>query len=156
MPTEHDRKIARLNGALATPDPGWIYAAQEDGTPLVKIGYTRFAPIKRLVGLRSQFGVSLTMISAMQVSAYICKVERMLHSLLAAEHIEREWFYLHMTHQRLVSLTQEAIDTLICYQQKALRYCEGQEAHAAAKKGIAPYRHRIPRTIILDILRFTA
>jgi hypothetical protein len=91
---------------------GWIYAAQEDQTPLVKIGCTTEAPLRRLDGLRLQFRVPLTLIAAVLVRPWPFRIERYVHQLLKAEHIEGEWFYGYMTQQRLEDLAAQAIARL--------------------------------------------
>lgn len=90
--------------------PGWIYAVQEDGTPLVKIGYTREYFInKRMANLWGQFRVPVTLIAAVYVEAEVFHVERQLHRMLAASRIEREWFYLYMNQTTLESLVNKAM-----------------------------------------------
>ena len=91
---------------------GWIYAAQEDGTPLVKIGCTTLTPFRRLYSLRVQFRVPLTLIAAVRVQFFPHDIERYVHQLLKAEHIEGEWFYGYMTQQRLEHLAAQAVARL--------------------------------------------
>ena len=91
---------------------GWIYAAQEDQTPLVKIGCTRVAPLRRLDGLRLQFRVPMTLIAAVLVQPWPFTIESYVHQLLKAEHIESEWFYGYMTQQRLEHLATQAVACL--------------------------------------------
>jgi T5orf172 domain len=90
---------------------GWIYAAREGKTPLVKIGVTACVEA-RMKTLRSQFGCPFTLLGAVQVTyRYPWTVEFKVHRLLRAQHIEREWFYLHMDQQWLESLVRQAKGT---------------------------------------------
>jgi hypothetical protein len=93
-------------------DGGWIYAAQEEGTPLVKIGCTCYSPLERLYALHLEFRVPLTLLAAVVVHTTPYTIESCVHRLLAAEHITQEWFYGYMTQQRLERLTAQAIQML--------------------------------------------
>lgn len=76
---------------------GWVYAASEVGTPLIKIGYSEVRDIEnRMQGLRSQFKATFVLVGAVWISYAVRRVEMALHKKLAAQHIEREWFYLPM------------------------------------------------------------
>jgi hypothetical protein len=84
---------------------GWVYAAQEDGTPLVKIGFTEYPhPLTRVLALRWVFHCSFTLIAAVAVSRGVRCFEKAIHAQLAAEHVEGEFFYLYMTQTLLESL----------------------------------------------------
>jgi len=86
---------------------GWVYAAQEDGTPLVKIGFTRLSRAEtRVHTLRFQYHVPFTLIAAMWLTAGARRVERAIHELLAAQRIEGEFFYLHMSQAYLQTLIE--------------------------------------------------
>jgi Meiotically up-regulated gene 113 len=74
---------------------GYIYAVQEVGTPLVKIGATRQPMAMRLGELRAQYHVPLALIAAVPVTAYTFIVERRVHEQLATSRIQGEWFYLY-------------------------------------------------------------
>jgi T5orf172 domain len=63
---------------------GWIYAAREGKTPLVKIGVTACVEA-RMKTLRSQFGCPFTLLGAVQVTyRYPWTVEFKVHRLLRA------------------------------------------------------------------------
>jgi hypothetical protein len=99
---------------------GWIYAAQEDGTPLVKIGYSRDVQW-RMVTLKAQLRARHSLIAAVYVERLALQAERRIHRILSAQHIEREWFYLHMRQERLEALVQQAIQELLAEEsQRAL------------------------------------
>jgi hypothetical protein len=75
---------------------GWLYAIREERTPLVKIGGTRTGTRTRLAQLTSQLGVDLVLVGVVHVSGLVWEAERAVHRFLAAQRIEREWFYLPM------------------------------------------------------------
>jgi Meiotically up-regulated gene 113 len=87
---------------------GWIYAAREDGTPLVKIGYTLNLVPYRLQTLHRQYKTPFTLLAASYVPRYTCRVEHRIHSMLAPQRITGEWFYLHMSQQMLDTLVAQA------------------------------------------------
>ena len=100
---------------------GWIYAAQEDGTPLVKIGYSREVQA-RLAILKTELRARHTLIGAVYVKRVALQVERRIHQDLIAQHIEREWFYLHMSQERLERLAWHALRAVLEEEsQRALR-----------------------------------
>ena len=76
---------------------GWIYAVQEDGDPLVKIGFTYATPHKRLGGLRREY----------RLNDLPYFIEQWVHHLLLPQWIQGEWFYLHMNQAILETLVQE-------------------------------------------------
>jgi hypothetical protein len=91
VPTTHEHR--REMGDKS----GWIYAAQEDGTPMVKIGCTEKRGIgSRMSSLASSIGHSLTIVGAVYVGGHVFQVEHLVHIALHAQRIEGEWFYLHM------------------------------------------------------------
>jgi hypothetical protein len=90
---------------------GWIYAAQEDGTPLVKIGCSTNLK-KRLAELRCQFRTPMTLIAAAQVECCALGIERLVHTSLAAARIEREWFYLSVNQALLERLVAYGVDVI--------------------------------------------
>jgi hypothetical protein len=89
-------------------NPGWIYAAREEGSPLIKIGYTQNHVRYRIQGLRREFKAAVILIAATHVRDYVYQVERRVHTLLAAQRITGEWFYLHMSQQALDALVAQA------------------------------------------------
>jgi hypothetical protein len=90
---------------LCSRDAGWIYAVQEVGTPLVKIGFTRaHNPAKRLRELWHQFGVPLAYIGLVHIPQYAHAMEQLAHGALASSRIAGEWFYLYMNQARLEAL----------------------------------------------------
>ena len=100
---------------------GWIYAAQEEGTPLVKIGYSREVQA-RIAVLETELRARHTLIAAVYVTRLALQVERRIHEDLAAQHIEREWFYLHMGQERLERLAWHALRAVLEEEsQRALR-----------------------------------
>jgi T5orf172 domain len=92
---------------------GWIYAAREEGAPLLKIGCTSgvaFAHIqRRLWGLKHQFHADFSLCAAAYVPIYLRMVEHAIHQMLHAEHIEKEWFYLHLSNDSLRALVDRAL-----------------------------------------------
>lgn len=93
---------------------GWIYAAQEDGDPLVKIGYTCTTLCYRLGLLRRQYRPSdLTMVAAVRVEAYTRSLEQSIHRALQPQRIKGEWFYLYMNQDILETLVQEAMTKVL-------------------------------------------
>jgi T5orf172 domain len=91
----------------STADGGWIYAAREDDTPLVKIGYTRRTPRERLYRLRREVRPStITLVAAVQVESGALFVEQGIHTILRPQHIQGEWFYISMTQPLLESLAK--------------------------------------------------
>ena len=108
-------------GHYREPDPtdtqtrlgGWLYAAYEDMAPLVKIGCTRKPVRDRLQLLTYEYKTSFTLAGAVYVSTHhIYKVERLVHLILAAQRIQGEWFYLHVTQKILEQVVEQAIDAL--------------------------------------------
>jgi hypothetical protein len=100
---------------------GWIYAAQEDGAPLVKIGYSRDVQ-GRIAALTTELRARHTLIAAVYVQEIAHQVEQRIHRLLAAQHIERAWFYLHMSQDSLERLAWQARNTVLEEEsQRALR-----------------------------------
>jgi hypothetical protein len=100
---------------------GWIYAAQEEGTPLVKIGYSREVQ-ERIAALKTELRARHALIAAVYVKRLALQVERRIHRHLAAQHIAHEWFYLSMNQQRLESLAAHALGELLDEEsQRALR-----------------------------------
>jgi hypothetical protein len=95
------------------PD-GWIYAAREAQTPLVKIGCTRYDVARRLQSLATSEHVALTLLGKVYVQNYrIFAVEWLIHDTLQAQRIHGEWFYLHMTQallEQLVANSMREID----------------------------------------------
>jgi ribosome-binding protein aMBF1 (putative translation factor) len=88
---------------------GWIYAVQEVWTPLVKIGCSTQATLTtRLHDLASAYHVPFRLVGSQHVPRWAYKVERRIHHALTSERIEGEWFYVHMTQQRLEALTKQA------------------------------------------------
>lgn len=75
---------------------GWIYAAIEERTPLVKIGCTQSGTETRLRGLVQQFKADLVLVGAVYIPALLWSAERAVHNLLAPQHVQGEWFYLPM------------------------------------------------------------
>ena len=93
---------------------GWIYAAQEEGAPLVKIGCTTKLPRSRMHHLPSESQAALTLVGSVFVSDHrIYTIERAVHALLAPQHIYREWFYLSMTQERLEQLVAKALTKVL-------------------------------------------
>jgi hypothetical protein len=133
---KHMPDAVRFANAFSGQDGGWIYAVQEDGTPLVKIGYTGNHPEARLPALKYEWKGSLTIIGSVYVPACVTKVERRIHVLLAAEHIEREWFYLHMNQPVLMALAQKAFTFVMEEQRQAQLYLQSiyQQTSGRLKK----------------------
>jgi hypothetical protein len=90
---------------------GWIYAAQEEGAPLVKIGCTA-SPRNRDQSLRWHYRTSMAIVAAVYVQKDLFTIERRVHALLAAERIEREWFYLHMSQRTLERVVTQAVSDI--------------------------------------------
>jgi hypothetical protein len=89
---------------------GWIYAAREAQTPLVKIGCTRYDIARRLALLASSEQVMLTLVGEVHVQNYrIFAIEWLIHDTLQAQRIHGEWFYLHMTQPWLEQLVANAM-----------------------------------------------
>lgn len=89
---------------------GWIYAAQEVGTPLVKVGHTLGRnPVHRLKNLAYEHGSAMEFIAASHVTHWAYKIERVAHYLLQPYCIENEWFYLHVNAQTLRALIEQAV-----------------------------------------------
>jgi hypothetical protein len=109
---------------ISNPACGWIYAAQEVGTPLVKIGFTWWhTPQKRLMELWYQYHVPLSFVALVFVPTAVCMLERHLHRRLASARIEHEWFYLPMNQATLEALVAEltpAITAQVAAQQAYL------------------------------------
>lgn len=95
-------RLAELNRGV-----GWVYAVREDGTPLIKIGYSANLPA-RVRQLRVQFHVPLTLLASVHVTSYVTKVERWIYTHLDTQRIEREWFYISMDQEILVALVHQA------------------------------------------------
>ena len=95
---------------MSSDPAGWVYAVQEEGTPLVKIGATHQPMSLRLVSLRSQYRVPLTLIGAVPISRYPFVVERRIHSILAPQRIQGEWFYVRLTMAGLQELIAQAVE----------------------------------------------
>ena len=91
---------------------GWIYAVREEGTPLIKIGYSS-AVASRVADLRTQLRVPLTLVAAIHVEQDVSRIERTIHSSLASARIQGEWFYLHISQDRLAALVEQARTTLV-------------------------------------------
>lgn len=90
--------------------PGWVYAAREDDTPLVKIGTSQLRYVEdRIKGLQSQFKVPFTLISAAWIAQGARLVERALHGALASSRIWQEFFYVSMTASRFTALVEELL-----------------------------------------------
>jgi hypothetical protein len=56
----HMRPVIGVTHVWETRMPGeggWIYAVQEEGTPLVKVGCTRFSPFERLRKLQAHYKI---------------------------------------------------------------------------------------------------
>ena len=86
--------------------PGWVYVAQEDGRPLVKIGSTRCPrPHQRVHALSGEYHVPMSLRCATWIPLAAPTMERLLHGHFASARIEGEWFYL--------SLMQAELDTLV-------------------------------------------
>jgi Meiotically up-regulated gene 113 len=66
---------------------GWIYAVREEGTPLVKIGYTSVVTM-RLAELKTQYRVPLTLLATVHVERWVSRIERTIHSILASARIQ--------------------------------------------------------------------
>lgn len=99
--------------------PGWVYAARENETPLVKIGHTKNPNVgARLISLRFQFHVPFTLVGAIWIFDGVCYAERALHRKLEAERIEGEFFYLPMN-QSLFAALVEAILPEVCERLQA-------------------------------------
>ncbi len=111
------------------PYAGWIYAAQEEGTPLVKIGYTFYNdPCERLGTLRTSFKVPLSFVGLVYIAAGIEPMEQAIHARLASSRIEGEWFYLSINQAFLESVVRE----LLPFVAKALHLpiaCRGVTPH---------------------------
>jgi hypothetical protein len=101
--TNKEKIMSQLSG-----EGGWIYAAQEAESPLVKIGYSGYYPTRRLKELAYQFRTTFTLIAAVEVPWWTQKIELNVHRLLATERIEGEWFYLHITQASLETLVKHA------------------------------------------------
>jgi T5orf172 domain len=101
LTTYHDRQEMEDSG-------GWIYAIEEDRTPLVKIGYTRFGTDHRLRCLAYAIQAPVTLVGVVAVLRDVGTVERRVHAFLAAELIGHEWFYTDMTQSRLEDLVAAA------------------------------------------------
>jgi hypothetical protein len=110
------RKVSWKRAGSVEPGPpwdmwpcgaGWIYAVQEGVTPLIKIGCTTYPLAHRLRQLEYQFHIQCSVVGAVSVPDKLFTVEKRIHRLLAAEHIEGEWFYLHMDQKLLASLVQQ-------------------------------------------------
>jgi Meiotically up-regulated gene 113 len=100
--------IRRYRGSHG-PD-GWIYAAREAQTPLVKIGCARYDIARRLTLLATTEKVALTLLGKVYVRNYrIFAVEWLIHDTLQAQRIQGEWFYLHMTQAWLEQLVANAM-----------------------------------------------
>lgn len=87
---------------------GWVYAVQEDGTPLVKIGHTGCANLRtRWQLLQYQFRVPMTIVAGVCLPSMHYAMEQAIHTHLAPFCIQSEWFYLHMNQRRLEALVEE-------------------------------------------------
>jgi Meiotically up-regulated gene 113 len=87
---------------------GWVYAMTEDGTPLVKIGHTRFGTRHRLQNLAYAIQASVTLVGAVAVPIEVGRIERQVHRLLRSQEIAREWFYTYMNQAMLEDLVRQA------------------------------------------------
>ena len=86
---------------------GWIYAAREEGTPLVKIGCT--TDLKQRLGhLRWEYHANMALLASVAVPCCALGIERRIHQRLASARIEGEWFYCHMSIARLEELALHA------------------------------------------------
>jgi len=95
---------------LGGNEAGWIYAVQEDETPLVKIGYSKHYDVQcRVKALSRQFKVPLTLVAAVHIRQWVVKVERYIHWTLRASRIEGEWFYLDINQAILDNLAEQAM-----------------------------------------------
>jgi T5orf172 domain len=90
---------------------GVIYAAREDGTPLIKIGYSTDLP-RRLKELPREYHAAVTLLAAVPVVCCGLRVERWIHQALAGARLESEWFYCHMDVPTLTTLVQQAMVAL--------------------------------------------
>jgi hypothetical protein len=116
---------------------GWVYAVQEDRTPLVKIGLSIHHDVQpRVKALPGQFGVSLTLVGTVYIAQWAAKVERYLPWMLRSSRIQGEWFYLYMNQATLDRLTAQAISAVRQHEQ-----CE-QAKHAHALRRIAAKRRQ--------------
>lgn len=109
MSQNRGKKPLFYDSWFVVDEGGWIYAAAEDGDPLVKIGFTRASPRSRLLSLKTYWLMNLTMVGTVYVPQYVYKVEQTLHAMLASQRIEREWFYLSISQSILDALVKEAI-----------------------------------------------
>jgi hypothetical protein len=102
----YGRKIRSFKG-------GWIYAAQEVDTPLVKIGYTwEHTPMRRLMSLWRQYKVPISFVALVYVPRAVFTLEHRVHAFLAPYRIEGEWFYLHMNQAKLEAIIRELTPAL--------------------------------------------
>jgi T5orf172 domain len=90
---------------------GWIYAACEDGTPLVKIGHSHSLQ-RRIRQLHTAFRTTCPLVAAVAVPCCAFPVERLVHTALAAARIERAWFYCRMTQAWLARLVAQSMTVL--------------------------------------------
>ena len=91
---------------------GWVYAAREVGTPLVKIGYTHKTPQQRVMALRHQFHTQFVLVAAVWVSRAAYFMEQFIHEALKPQRIEKEFFYCHMNQAIFESIIDDVVQTL--------------------------------------------
>jgi hypothetical protein len=92
-------------GVISSFKGGWIYAAQEVETPLVKIGFTwGVMPMRRLLLLWREAGAPVYFVGLVRVASAVCAMERRVHAYLAPYRIHGEWFYLHMNQSTLEAI----------------------------------------------------
>lgn len=90
----------------------WIYAIQEHGAPLVKIGNS-FHLRKRLHIISATVCASATLIGAVAIRyPYPYRVEYRIHHMLHAQRIHGEWFYLYMNQTFLEDLVAQALEAM--------------------------------------------
>lgn len=83
------RKPAQKAKAKAKPITPHTYLVGAEGSPLVKIGYTGVAPLKRLASLQTGQPMTLSLLWSLPVN-----IEGQLHKRFAAYRVRGEWFDL--------------------------------------------------------------
>jgi DNA-binding XRE family transcriptional regulator len=73
---------------------GTLYAIVADGSPYVKIGSTKKAPLERLAQLQTGHPHRLTICASAAIAANVHAVERAVHRFLEERHFDGEWFAL--------------------------------------------------------------
>lgn len=109
------------------PKPGGtIYAIGAQGTPWVKIGFTRTPVEARLRVLQTGQPFPLHIIAAQPVEADVQRIEKQVHDFLAGERRRGEWFEMPMDMPTLEALIVRAITALTLLEEpppRAIRSC---------------------------------